>query len=74
MCSELSLKNEQGGVVQVWCSASTEEATNLQIEKDAHAPPKYRVVGSLSNSPEFSKEFNCPPGSPMNPAEKCEVW
>ncbi|XP_054269922.1 endothelin-converting enzyme homolog [Macrosteles quadrilineatus] len=59
---------------QVWCSASTEEATNLQIEKDAHAPPKFRVIGSLSNSPEFSKEFNCPLGSKMNPVNKCEVW
>ncbi|XP_046673742.1 endothelin-converting enzyme homolog isoform X3 [Homalodisca vitripennis] len=59
---------------QVWCSASTEEATNLQIEKDAHAPPKFRVIGSLSNSPDFAREFNCPLGSKMNPVKKCEVW
>lgn len=59
---------------QVWCSASTEEATNLQIEKDAHAPPKFRVIGSLSNSPEFAQAFSCTPGSKMNPVQKCEVW
>ncbi|KAL1123319.1 hypothetical protein AAG570_002405 [Ranatra chinensis] len=59
---------------QVWCSASTEEATNLQVEKDAHATPKYRVIGSLSNLPEFAKDFNCPPGSNMNPRDKCVVW
>ncbi|XP_066996850.2 endothelin-converting enzyme homolog [Anabrus simplex] len=59
---------------QVWCSVSTDEATNLQIEKDPHAPPKFRVIGPLSNLPEFSEEFDCAPGSVMNPKEKCEVW
>lgn len=59
---------------QVWCSAMTDEAATLQIEKDPHAPPEYRVIGPLSNLKEFSKEFNCPLGSRMNPKEKCEVW
>jgi len=59
---------------QVWCSASTEEATNLQVEKDAHATPKFRVVGSLSNFPEFARVYQCTEGSTMNPKEKCEVW
>ncbi|XP_020280455.1 endothelin-converting enzyme 1 isoform X3 [Pseudomyrmex gracilis] len=59
---------------QVWCSASTPESLILQIEKDSHCPPKYRVIGPLSNMPEFSTEFNCPIGSKMNPVHKCEVW
>ncbi|XP_076756749.1 M13 family metallopeptidase neprilysin 3 isoform X2 [Xylocopa sonorina] len=59
---------------QVWCSAVTSEAIALQIEKDSHCPPKYRVIGSLSNLPEFASEFNCPEGSRMNPVHKCEVW
>nr|XP_014279943.2 endothelin-converting enzyme homolog [Halyomorpha halys] len=59
---------------QVWCSASTDEATNLQVEKDTHATPKYRVIGSLSNLPEFAENFNCPLGSKMNPKDKCVVW
>lgn len=59
---------------QVWCSAVTDETTNLQIEKDPHSPPKFRVIGSLSNLKEFSQEFNCPTGSPMNPLDKCEMW
>lgn len=59
---------------KVWCSSITEETINLQIEKDPHSPPNFRVIGSLSNLPEFAKEFNCPVGSHMNPTEKCEVW
>ncbi|XP_076293708.1 M13 family metallopeptidase neprilysin 3 isoform X1 [Lasioglossum baleicum] len=59
---------------QVWCSAATSEAISLQIEKDSHCPPKYRVIGPLSNLPEFASEFNCPLGSRMNPVHKCEVW
>lgn len=59
---------------QVWCSTVTEEATNLQIEKDPHSPAKYRVIGSLSNLKEFSSEFKCPLGTLMNPKNKCEVW
>ncbi|KAK2588944.1 hypothetical protein KPH14_001799 [Odynerus spinipes] len=59
---------------QVWCSAETSEVTALQIEKDSHCPPKYRVIGPLTNMAEFSAEFNCPKGSRMNPEHKCEVW
>lgn len=59
---------------QVWCSAVTDETTKLQIEKDPHSPPKYRVIGPLSNLREFSEVFNCPVGTYMNPVHKCEVW
>ncbi|XP_072387563.1 endothelin-converting enzyme homolog isoform X2 [Diabrotica undecimpunctata] len=59
---------------QVWCSAATKEATLLQIEKDSHSPAQFRVIGALSNLKEFSEEFQCKPGSKMNPTNKCEVW
>lgn len=59
---------------QVWCSASTQEAAKLQLEKDPHAPSKHRVLGPLSNMDEFSRVWSCPAGSRMNPRDKCEVW
>ncbi|KAL1501599.1 hypothetical protein ABEB36_006896 [Hypothenemus hampei] len=59
---------------QVWCSAMTKEASNLEIEKDTHSPAAFRVIGALSNLKEFSEEFHCRPGSKMNPLKKCEVW
>lgn len=52
----------------------TKESTKMQIEKDDHTIAQYRVIGPISNLPEFSKEFNCPLGSTMNPMKKCEVW
>jgi putative endopeptidase len=41
-----------------------------------HPIGKYRVIGPLSNTPEFGKAFSCKVGDPMvRSAEKrCEVW
>ncbi|XP_008560612.1 neprilysin-2 isoform X2 [Microplitis demolitor] len=55
-----------------WCtSKSSLEEVDLT---DEHAPNDKRVIGPLSNSPEFSKDFNCPLGSNMNPVKKCSVF
>uniref|UniRef100_A0A0N4ZE89 Peptidase_M13 domain-containing protein n=1 Tax=Parastrongyloides trichosuri TaxID=131310 RepID=A0A0N4ZE89_PARTI len=39
-----------------------------------HAGFKNRITTMLSNYNEFSKAFNCPVGTPMNPIKKCELW
>ncbi|XP_017759283.1 PREDICTED: membrane metallo-endopeptidase-like 1 isoform X2 [Eufriesea mexicana] len=57
-----------------WCSKYRPEATKLRITTGFHSPGKFRVHGPLSNMEEFSKDFNCPLGSKMNPAKKCAVW
>lgn len=63
------------GFAQVWCSVSTIESQRLQILNDPHSPAEFRVIGTLSNSKEFSKHFNCKEGiDRMNPAEKCAIW
>lgn len=59
---------------QVWCSKYTPQASKLQTLEDSHSPARFRVIGVLSNSIEFSKAFKCPSDSPMNPTKKCEVW
>jgi endothelin-converting enzyme len=59
---------------QVWCSSNLKETLVLQIQNDPHVPAPLRVQGPLSNLPEFSRTYDCPLGSPMNPVKKCIVW
>jgi neprilysin len=59
---------------QTWCTTATQESVHMSLLTDPHSPPKYRVIGSLSNSIEFANAFNCPIGSKMNPKDKCQVW
>lgn len=43
-------------------------------EHSSHSPGRYRVLIPLMNFPEFSKIFNCPLNSYMNPEDKCKLW
>ncbi|KAH8859937.1 Endothelin-converting enzyme 1 [Schistosoma japonicum] len=38
-----------------------------------HVVEKYRVIGMMSNSEEFSTAYGCSVDSPMNPMKKCKV-
>ncbi|XP_067124089.1 endothelin-converting enzyme homolog isoform X3 [Centruroides vittatus] len=62
------------GFSQVWCSSSTPETMHLTILNDAHTPGPYRVIGTLSNSKDFAREFQCRLNTPMNPDKKCVIW
>ncbi|XP_036392017.1 endothelin-converting enzyme 2b isoform X2 [Megalops cyprinoides] len=62
------------GFAQVWCSVRTPESAHEGLMTDPHSPPKYRVIGTLSNSPDFAQHFSCPAGTPMNSGHRCEVW
>jgi endothelin-converting enzyme len=73
----LNLTDEQLffiGFAQTWCTKTTPEIAKVAVITDAHASPNYRVIGSLSNMPEFSRAFKCPIGSPMNPGKRCQMW
>jgi len=59
---------------QAWCAKSTDRMARLLVENDPHSPPRFRVNGSLSNSPEFAEAFSCNVGAPMRPANTCSVW
>jgi putative endopeptidase len=52
------------------------ETQRLMVQGDPHPIGKYRVIGPLSNLPEFRRAFDCPADVPMvRPSEKrCEVW
>jgi putative endopeptidase len=52
------------------------EFARTMVQGDPHPIGKYRVIGPLSNLPEFQKAFSCAPTSAMvrPPADRCEVW
>ncbi|XP_036415962.1 endothelin-converting enzyme 1 isoform X2 [Colossoma macropomum] len=62
------------GFAQVWCSVRTPESSHEGVITDPHSPSRFRVIGTVSNSHDFSKHFGCRADSPMNPKRKCELW
>ena len=57
-------------------ATETLELQRKMLGTDAHPVSKYRVIGPLSNAPEFQQAFACQAGSPMvKPKEqRCSVW
>ncbi len=56
--------------------ATRPEQQKLMVQTDPHPVAKYRVIGPLSNFPEFSEAFQCKADSAMvrPPDKRCEVW
>lgn len=50
------------------------ETQRLMVQNGPHPTGKYRVIGPLSNMPEFAKAFGCGPDSEMVRKKRCEVW
>lgn len=61
---------------QVWKGSIRDEALRVRIKTDPHSPAKYRVIGPLSNIPEFYKTFNVKEGDRMyrSPEERVKIW
>lgn len=52
------------------------EAQRLMLQSDPHPVAKFRVIGPLSNLPEFRKAWSCKADAAMVRPEgkRCEVW
>ena len=52
------------------------EQARTMAQGDPHPIGKFRVIGPLSNLPEFAKAFGCKPDAPMvrPAADRCDVW
>jgi endothelin-converting enzyme/putative endopeptidase len=52
------------------------EFARTMVQGDPHPIGKFRVIGPLSNLPEFQQAFSCKSDAPMvrPAADRCEVW
>lgn len=62
------------GFAQVWCQNATPESSRLLAKVDPHSPGKFRVIGTVQNSADFAKAFNCKAGDKMVSQNACHVW
>jgi putative endopeptidase len=64
------------GLAQSWRNKIRDEALRVRLNIDPHSPAVYRVLGPLSNMPEFHESFGCGDGSPMiRPADaRPAIW
>ncbi len=59
-----------------WLTHQREESLRQHLLSDVHAPAKWRVLGPLSNIPEFHQAFGVSVGKPMwrPPEAQVKVW
>ena len=62
------------GFAQIWCENTAPQEVRARAMTDPHSPGRYRVNGTLQNSPEFQKAFSCKAGQPMVSQNACRVW
>jgi putative endopeptidase len=62
------------GFAQVWCENRSDESARLLAKTDTHSPGQYRVTGTVQNSADFAKAFNCRAGQKMVSENACHVW
>jgi putative endopeptidase len=59
---------------QVWRSLQTEAYTRQLVVVDPHPNDKLRVIGTLSNMPEFRAAFACAANTAMVRKDRCQIW
>ncbi|HVI58383.1 MAG TPA: M13 family metallopeptidase [Luteimonas sp.] len=59
-----------------WMSQQREQRLRQRLLSDVHAPAKWRVLGPMSNIPEFYDAFGVKPGQPMwrAPENRVRIW
>ncbi len=62
------------GFAQSWCAAYRPDFERMVVQTNPHSPPRFRVRGPLTNTPQFAAAFSCKEGAPMHPKNICAVW
>ena len=56
-----------------YCIAKNPETWTDTVIRGEHAPDMFRVNVPFKNREEFSRDWNCPTGTKMNPIKKCKI-
>ena len=59
---------------QVWRGAQTEAAIRQPAGVDPHPNPRLRVIGTLSNMPEFRPPSPAPRATRWSARTRCQIW
>ncbi|MBL7913507.1 MAG: M13 family metallopeptidase [Bacteroidia bacterium] len=64
------------GYALAWMINERPESLAAQVKSDEHSPAKYRVIGPLSNMPEFYETFNIKEGDFMRRPDslRVKIW
>ncbi|KZX00822.1 peptidase M13 [Pseudoalteromonas luteoviolacea] len=64
------------GWAQIWRREYRDEELRNRLMTDSHSPSQYRVIGILSNMPQFHKAFDVKEGDGMyiKPEERVKIW
>lgn len=64
------------GFAQVWRGHSRPEYVRNQVLTDPHSPQQFRVIGTLSNMPEFYQAFGVKKGNKMwrEDSKRVKIW
>ena len=64
------------GWSQIWRRKYRDEELRNRLMTDSHSPSHYRVIGILSNMPEFYQAFDVKEGDEMyiKPEERVKIW
>ena len=59
---------------QVWRSLGTDGYIRQLAATNEHPWNRFRVIGTLSNMPEFQSAFACAAGDKMVRKDRCQIW
>jgi len=63
------------GWAQAWHANIKDEALINRIKTDPHSPTRFRIIGPLTNMPEFHSAFGCEEGAMVAPDSlKVAIW
>jgi len=59
----------------IWRSRTRVEQERLQLQTDGHSPARFRVLGTISNMPEYAQAFSCDASKAiLSEGARANIW